>query len=313
MKDRLRNMEQYRSLILLILILIFAVFAHPKFLTDKNLMNLLMQIPVNGIVAVGMTLVIITGGFDLSVGSVMAMTGIVVMTVMPAGIFPAVLAGLAVGMIVGCINGGLVAYIGINPFIATLGSMAFVRGLALGLTDSRPISVANMDFINMGLSFFPVVICALLIVAMEYFIRQTRSGHNIYIYGSNKEAGYLAGINMRKTLFITYFLCSVMASVAGIFLSARLGTGSPVIAEDAALLAIAAVILGGTSLTGGSGGVLRTLTGILILGVLTNIMNLIGVTSYLQIVIKGLLVVAVVALDAPALKKGRRPKSRMTA
>lgn len=303
MKTRLINMEQYRSLILLIVIVVFAIFAHPMFLTDKNLINLLMQISVNGIVAVGMTLVIITGGFDLSVGSVMAMSGVIAMKALPAGIVPAVLAGLAVGVVVGCINGGLIAYVGINPFIATLGSMAFVRGLALGLTDSRPISYVNMDYINMGLSFLPVVVCALLIAVMEFYIRQTRSGHNIYIYGSNREAGFLAGIDMRKTLFITYFLCSVTASIAGIFLSARLGTGSPVIAEDAALLAIAAVILGGTSLTGGSGGVLRTLTGILILGVLTNIMNLIGVTSYLQIVIKGLLVVAVVALDAPALKK----------
>jgi ribose transport system permease protein len=306
MKSLLRNTERYRSPVILILIVLFAIFAHPKFLTNTNLLNLLMQISVNGIVAVGMTLVIITGGFDLSVGSVMAMTGVVVMKVLPMGIVPAISAGLIVGIIVGCINGGLIAYVGINPFIATLGAMAFVRGLALGLTDSRPVSGANADFITIGLSFWPMAFFALLIVAMEYYIRRTRSGHNIYVYGSNKEAGFLAGINMRKTLFVTYVLCSVTASVAGIFLSARLGTGSPVIAEDAALLAIAAVILGGTSLTGGSGSVLRTLTGILILGVLTNIMNLIGVTSYLQIVIKGLLVVAVVAFDAPALKRLQR-------
>ena len=120
MKIRLSNMEQYRSLILLIAIVVFSIFAHPMFLTDKNLINLLMQIAVNGIVAVGMTLVIITGGFDLSVGSVVAMAGVTAMKALPAGILPAILAGLAVGIIVGCINGGLIAYAGINPFIATL-------------------------------------------------------------------------------------------------------------------------------------------------------------------------------------------------
>lgn len=301
-----RSLNKYRSLILLAAILAFAVCASPTFATAGNFKNILMQISVNGIVAVGMTLVIITGGFDLSVGSVMALTGLMTMKALPMGILPAISAGLLVGVLAGILNGWLIAYVSINPFIATLGSMAIVRGLAMGITDARPISVVNTEFLKLGISGFPFIFLFVLIIATEYYIKQTRSGHNIYIYGSNKEAGYAAGINIKKTLFTAYFLCSVMASVAGIFLAARLGTGSPVVADDAALLAIAAVILGGTSLSGGSGGVARTLTGILILGVLTNILNLLGVTSYIQTLIKGLLVVGVVALDAPALKKYSR-------
>ena len=284
--------------------ILFALFASPKFATIGNMTNLIKQMPVNGIVAIGMTIVIITGGFDLSVGSVMALAGVVTMAVLPNGAPLAILAGVGVGVAIGIFNGTIIAYFGINPFIATLGAMAFVRGIALGSTDSRPIPCGNIDFINyVGLSFAAAIFMVMLILAMQFFLKLTRSGHNIYIFGSNKEAGFTAGVNMKRTQMTAYVLCSICASFAGIFLSARLGTGSPIIANDAALLAITAVILGGTSLAGGSGSVVRTLTGILILGILTNILNLIGVTTYFQTLIKGLLVVSVVALEAPKLIK----------
>ena len=295
----IKRLLKFRSFVMLAAIVVFAMFASPRFATAGNLMNLLTRIHVNGIVAVGMTIVIITGGFDLSVGSVMAFAGIVVMAVLPAGIVPAMLAGICVGAAVGALNGAIIAYFGINPFITTLGTMAFVRGLALGVTNARPVPCVNVDFIMMGMSVGPAIFMFVLIAAMQFYLGYTRGGHNIYIFGSNKEAGFTAGIDMKRTQMKAYLLCSVCASFAGIFLSARLGTGSPVIANDAALLAITAVILGGTSLSGGGGSVVRTLIGILILEILTNILNLIGVTTYFQTLIKGLLVVGVVALEAP--------------
>jgi len=155
----------------------------------------------------------------------------------------------------------------------------------------------------------PVIFMFVLVVAIQLFLKHTRGGHSIYIFGSNREAAFTAGINVKRTQMKAYVLCSVCASFAGIFLSSRLGTGSPVLANDAALMAITAVILGGASLSGGSGSVIKTLAGILILDILTNSLNLIGVTTYFQTLIKGLLVVGVVALEAPRLanrREGRR-------
>jgi len=283
---------------MLVVILMFALTI-PQFRTVNNLLNIIRQLPVDGIVAVGMTVVIITGGFDLSVGSVIAISGIVTMTVMPYGIVPAIAAGVGAGVVVGLFNGLIIAYFGINPFIATLGSMLIVRGLALGVTNARPIPCSSIDFMMIDMSLIPALTMVALIVVIELFLKFTRGGHNIYIYGSNKEAGFSAGINMKRTQLTAYMISSVCAAIAGIFLSARLATGSPIIAETAALVGIATVILGGTSLTGGSGSAVKTLTGILILGLLSNTLNMFGVSNFVQKLINGLLIVGVVATDAP--------------
>ena len=289
---------RFRPYIMLVVILMFALTI-PQFRTVNNLLNIIRQLPVDGIVAVGMTVVIITGGFDLSVGSVIAISGIVTMTVMPYGIVPAIAAGVGAGVVVGLFNGLIIAYFGINPFIATLGSMLIVRGLALGVTNARPIPCSSIDFMMIDMSLIPALTMVALIVVIELFLKFTRGGHNIYIYGSNKEAGFSAGINMKRTQLTAYMISSVCAAIAGIFLSARLATGSPIIAETAALVGIATVILGGTSLTGGSGSAVKTLTGILILGLLSNTLNMFGVSNFVQKLINGLLIVGVVATDAP--------------
>jgi ribose/xylose/arabinose/galactoside ABC-type transport system permease subunit len=220
----------------------------------------------------------------------------------------AIVVGVLVGIIVGLINGALIAYMGVNPFIASLGMMAIVRGLVMGITDARPISEWNESFSFLGtksVGIIPLstIFLIVLIIGAELFLRHTRRGRYIYVYGSNSEAGYLAGINMKSVLLTAYIFCGATAAIAGIWLAARLNTGSPVIADDAALIAITAVILGGTSLTGGSGSVLKTAIGIMILGLMSNLMNLMEVASYYQILTKGLLVVIVVAFDAPGLKK----------
>jgi len=289
-----------RPYIMLAAILICALTI-PQFRTVNNFLNLTRQLPVDGIVAIGMTVVIITGGFDLSVGSVMAISGIVTMLAMPFGIVPAVSAGIAAGLVVGLFNGLIIAYLGVNPFIATLGSMLIVRGLALGITDARPVPCSSIDFMMIDMSLIPALTMVALIVVIELFLKLTRGGHNIYIFGSNKEAGFAAGINMKRIQLSAYMISSFCAATAGIFLSARLATGSPIIADTAALVGIATVILGGTSLTGGSGSAVKTLTGILILGLLSNTLNMLGVSNFIQKLINGLLIVCVVATDAPIL------------
>ncbi len=303
-----RYLADNRAFLLLVALILIAVIAVPRFAIVENVSNIMQQISVNGIVAVGMTLVIITGGFDLSVGSVMALAGVITMKLMDNGVAVAILAGALVGFVVGLLNGTLIEVAGINPFIATLGMMGVARGLVMGMTDARPVSVWNESFAQLSLGAlgpipFPLIFMVLYTIILELFIKKTRAGHNIFVYGSNREAGFLGGINMKITLIIAYALCGLSASIAGLFLASRLGTGSPIIANDAALVAIASVVLGGTSLAGGKGDVVRTLVGVLILGILMNAMNLLEIQSYYQTVIKGILVVAVVLQDSPVLQK----------
>lgn len=295
---------------LLILMIAVAVQMSGKFATVRNATNILQQIAPNGIVAVGLTLVSITGGLDMSTGSVMALTGVITMMQLKSGssLPIAILSGLMVGVLTGFVNGVFVGKVKISPFIMTLATQTLVRGIALGITDTYPVSLWHPGFaqLSMGkVGFVPYSFAAMLILAIlsEFFLKLTKPGHNIYVCGSNQDAGYSAGINMEGTQILAYTLCGLTASIAGIFLASKLGSGSPVVADDASLLAMTAIIIGGNKLGGSKANLLRTTIGVLVLGVLNNMMNLLGTMSYIQTIIKGLIVVVAIGADAAGVRR----------
>jgi ribose/xylose/arabinose/galactoside ABC-type transport system permease subunit len=299
-----------KTLFLLLAIIVLAAVSSKRFASVSNVTNIAQQIAPNGIIAIGLTLVVITGGFDMSVGSIMSLTGVVIMLTMKnGGALPLALSvGLLIGVIAGLINGLLVGIAGITPFITTLGTMTLIRGIALGITEAHPVTFWDESFSQFAMGkigFMPCSFLAFIVFALFFgaFLRYTRIGHNIFIYGSNREAGYIAGINMTGTLILTYVLCGLMASAAGIFLASKIGAGSPVIGEDACLLGMTAIIIGGNKLMNGRANLLMTVIGVLILGVLNNMMNLLRTMAYAQTIIKGVLVVIAMGIDAPGVNK----------
>jgi ribose/xylose/arabinose/galactoside ABC-type transport system permease subunit len=286
-----------------VVLFLTASLSAQEFFTANNLRNVLLQVASDGIIAVGMTFVLIIGGIDLSVGSVVAMTSVITIWMQPilgstGGIMAALLAGAAVGLI----NGMLVTRVGVSPFVSTLGTMAFVRGVALAISGSRTRS--GIDPIFAGLANQPVmglplatIIFLLLVLVTHLYLVRTYQGRGFYAVGGNPEASWLAGLGVKKYQMAAYIFCSVAASLGGVLLTSRINTGSPIIGNDAITVAVSAVLLGGTSMAGGSGTVAGTLVGVLILGILKNMMNLIGVGGYYQTIILGALLVGMVLLD----------------
>jgi ribose transport system permease protein len=284
------------------LALAFAL-ASPEFATAGNAQNLMMRLAVDGVVAVGMTLLIIAGGFDLSVGSVMALAGIVTALTLPAGLPLALAAGLLTGAVVGVLNGVLVQLVGINAFIATLATMVIVRGLALTVTDTRPLYAPHAGYAALGTTTvlgvpLPAVLFLLLLAAGAFVLRHTVFGRNLYAVGGSEDGSRLAGVPVTATRVAAYGLAGLAAGLGGILLSARLTTASPIFGQDAPLTVIAAVILGGNRLLGGVGGMGRTLIGLSIVAMLSNGLNLLAVPSYYQMLAKGAVLVLAVVLDS---------------
>ncbi len=311
MKNKyLQILNQYKSIFLFFLIMILASVLDDTFMSPANITNILQQVASTGIVTVGLTLVNITGGFDMSVGSTMALTGVITMMLLKSGsnLIIAMICGIIIGLLAGLVNGLLIGKVKINPFIATLSTSILIRGIALGITDARPISVWNETFGSLAsgtLGIIPISFLTFIgsAILFEWFIKKTKVGHNIYIYGSNKEAGYAAGVKMERTVIMAYMICGVLASIGGFFLSSKLGTGSPIVAGDVALLGTAAIIVGGNKLAGSRANMLRSIVGVIILGMLNNMLNLLGTMSYFQTIIRGLLVVIVVGLDAEGVEE----------
>jgi ribose transport system permease protein len=308
-KTLLKVLSQSTSIIFLFVIMAIASVLDDTFTTTANATNVLQQIVSTGIVTIGLSIVNITGGFDISVGATMALTGVITMMLMKYGVNVAIAmtCGLLIGLLVGFCNGFLIGKVQLNPFVATLSISLLVRGVALGITDARPISVWNdtfgaLAYNKIGFLPFSFLILVLLAVLAEFFIKQTKTGHNISIYGSNKEAGFSAGINMDRTVILTYTICGLLASVGGFFLASKLGTGSPIIGDEVPLIGTAAIIIGGNKL-GGKTNMFRSIIGVVILGILNNMLNLLGTMSYFQIVARGLLVVLVIASSSEGIKE----------
>ncbi|MCG0238287.1 MAG: ribose ABC transporter permease [Firmicutes bacterium] len=275
-----------------------------RFLTLTNLLNVTRQVSINAIIAAGMTLVILTGGIDLSVGSILALAGAVTARAVATGqpVLVAVASGLGVGLAAGLVNGLLVTRGRVPAFIATLGTMTALRGLTLTYTGGRPITGLTDSFRALGGGYLlglpvPVVIMALVFAAAWVFLTYTRPGRYVYALGSNREAVRTAGVPTVPYETLVYVLSGLTAALAGVILTARLNSAQPTAGMGFELDAIAAVVLGGTSLAGGSGGVGGTLVGAMIIGVLDNGLNLLNVSSFYQQVVKGLVILLAVLLD----------------
>jgi ribose transport system permease protein len=276
----------------------------PFFLTVANLLNVAQQTAINAIIAVGMTFVIISAGIDLSVGSILAFAGVVMATGLHAGWPPvlAVAAGLMAGAVCGLVNGLLIAWGRLPPFIATLGMMSVARGGALLATAGRPISGFSPSFrwiANGTVAGVPApVVLMALVCAVAYFILGgTKFGRYVFAIGGNEEAALLSGVPVRPYKVAIYAVGGGLAALAAVVLTARLNSAQPIAGMNYELDAIAATVIGGTSLLGGEGSVLGTLIGALIMGVLRNGLNLLGVSSFVQQVVIGAVIIAAVLLD----------------
>ncbi len=276
----------------------------PHFLTVSNLLNVAQQTAINAIIAVGLTFVIISGGIDLSVGSIVAFSGVVLAGLIQRGVpLPvALLGGLAVGLACGLVNGLLITLGRLPPFIATLGMMSVARGAALLYTDGRPISgfPESLRWVATGEIAFvpaPVLLMVLVYIVAHFALRRTRFGRYIFAIGGNEEAALLSGVNVRFHKTAVYGLSGLLSALGAFVLTARLNSAQPIAGINYELDAIAATVIGGTSLMGGQGSVIGTLIGALIMGVLRNGLNLLSVSSFVQQLVIGAVIILAVLMD----------------
>ena len=294
------NLSKYGAGLALVLLLIFSSLASDRFLQVDNALNVLRQISIVGVLALGMTFVIITAGIDLSVG---AMLSVVVVytadTVQTRGVLAGVAMAIGLGALFGLVNGLGVALGRIPPFVMTLGMLAFAKGVALIFTEGQPVSITNDAFLAFGNGRTfglpnPALVFLFLLAVCMFVLRGTVFGRSVYAVGSNQEAARLSGISVRRVQCAVYVISGLMVGVAGILYASQLGVGTPVAGDGKELDAIAATVVGGTSLFGGVGTAGGTFIGAAILGVLSNILNLSGVSPYVQYLFRGGLIVVAV-------------------
>ncbi|MEC7490787.1 MAG: ABC transporter permease [Pseudomonadota bacterium] len=293
-------------LIALVFLCIIAALLSDRFLSPININNILMQGAVMTVIAVGMTFVIIGGGFDLSVGSAVALSGVAATWVMlETNILFGLLAGIGIGALVGLVNGLIVTKLDVNPFIATLGTMVLVRGLTFVITDGQPI-VGDEGLPELFLDFaltrflgvpYLVWLPIVIVIVCTWSLHHTAHGIRIFATGGNTEAAYLAGINVSRIRTSTYVWCGTLAGVGGVMLASRLQSGQPTAGGFYELTAIAAVVLGGASLYGGEGRLYKSVIGVFIMIVLANALNLANVPSHWQQVAVGIVIVMAAAAD----------------
>lgn len=301
-------------LVVLIALVALMIVIAPNFASVNNLLNIARSISINAILAAGMTFVILAAGIDLSVGSILAVAGVssvmAGMAGLPASI--AILVGVLTGAAAGLINGMLSAYLALAAFIVTLGTMTFLRGLAYTMTDGQPIVSNTLNFRDVGNGYLagipvPVVIMVIVYVAAWFVLERTRYGRHIYAVGGNAEAARLAGINVKRVITSVYVIAGACAGLAGVIFSARVVSAQPTAGTGYELDAIAAVVLGGTSLIGGRGRIYGTLIGSIILGVLSTGLILMNVQFFTQLLIKGLVIILAVAIDSLKQRTLRLP------
>ncbi|MBS1875122.1 MAG: ribose ABC transporter permease [Acidobacteria bacterium] len=279
--------------------------ARPSFLTLGNLVNLIRQISINGILAVGVTFVLLTGGVDLSLGSLVALTGVAAALFAHPGEYPViapVVAGVAAGALCGAASGAVITVGRVAPFIVTLGMMTAARGLALVASGGRPVSNLSPEFTALGGGQVlgvpvPVIVLAAVAAAAWVVLARFRMGRHVYAVGGNENAARASGIRVGRVKMFVYTLCGALAGLAGVVLAARITTGQPNAGVGYELDAIAAVVIGGTSLSGGVGGVGGTVLGALLMGVINNGLDLLNVPSYYQQIVKGVIIVGAVWMD----------------
>lgn len=293
-------------LLALIVLVILVSIVNPSFIAPTNLLNLLRQVSTNALIAFGMTFVIITGGIDLSVGSTLALSSVLMAGTIAAGMDPllAMILSLVVGTVFGAVNGLLITKGNMAPFIATLATMTIYRGLTLVYTNGNPITGIGdsfiFKFVGRGYLFgipFPVVLMIVSFILLYILLHKMTFGRKTFAIGGNEKASFIAGIKNDRIKTGIYALSGLMASLAGIIITSRLDSAQPTAGTSYEMDAIASVVLGGTSLSGGRGRLVGTLIGALIIGTLNNGMNLLGISSFYQQVVKGIVIIIAVLLD----------------
>lgn len=300
----------------LIMLLVASVFAcmHSRFLTPSNFLNILKQNSHYGILAAGVCFAILLGGIDISLGSVLAFSGAVAALIISTGhsVVLAILAAIAIGAVAGLMNGVFIARFKLQPMIVTLATMSIFRGATLVLTNGKSISLgklagsATFKAIGQGsIGFLPVPVLLLIIIyiIVYYILNKTAFGRHVYAIGGNEEAARLSGINVARSKILAHVMCGLLAGVAGIMVTARVASATPTAGNGYEMDAIAAAVIGGISLRGGEGQVLFTIVGAIIIGMLNNILNLMNVSSYYQTIIKGVVILIAVLLDAKSKDK----------
>lgn len=292
-------------IVILLILMVVMTLLSENFASFDNAMNVLRSVSINAILAAGMTLVILTAGIDLSVGSILAVAGCAGVLLHVAGMPPliSVIGGIAAGALAGMVNGMLIAWLVLPPFIVTLGAMTYLRGTAFSMVGGLPLIANDLGFAALGNSYIsvvptPVVIMILVYAACWFLLERTKFGRHVYAVGGNPEAARLAGINVKAVLIWVYTICGATAGLAGIIFAARVLSAQPIAGQAYELDAIAAVVLGGTALAGGRGRILGTLMGALFMGVLSNGLILLDVETFTQLVIKGMVIVFAVAIDS---------------
>ncbi|MBN2979959.1 ABC transporter permease [Cohnella algarum] len=301
-------LRKYGLIGILLLAVIVLSIVSDAFLTFTNLMNVLRQVSINGILAVGMTFVILTAGIDLSIGSMMAVSAVIAASIVsynPDLAIVALLAGMLASGALGGVSGTMSAKLNVAPFVATLAMMTIARGIALIYTNGRPIVIDSPSFKFLGQGYlgpipFPVVLFILVTVIMSIILYKTKFGRYIFAVGGNENAAHISGIRVSRVKIWVYVINGLLAGLAGVLLASRISSGQPNSGMGYELDAIAAVVIGGTSLFGGRGSMLGTIVGVLIIGVINNGLNLLDVSSYWQQIIKGVIIAGAVILDQRA-------------
>lgn len=309
----IKKLKEYGIFIAFLLICITLTIISPQFLTISNWSIIFTQVAINALLAFGVTFVIITGGIDLSIGSVVAVSGVMVATMAHPVQFPLIvpiLGGLLTGLFVGILNGFLITKSKIAPFIVTLGIMTIGRGVALIISNGRPISNLSdsFNFIGGGEILgipFPIIILILVFSVCSIVLKKTVFGRYVYAVGGNEQAAWASGINVNQVKMAVYAICGLLSGLAGILLTSRITTGQPNAGVGFELDAIAAAVIGGTSTTGGIGTITGTLFGVILIGVLNNGLDLLNVSSYYQQVAMGIIIIGAVLLDSWNLKTNR--------
>lgn len=299
-----RKITEYRTFVVLIIILIIASILSSDFFSVSNIFNVLRQITIIAILGAGMTFIILTGGIDLSVGSILAISGMFSAVVLDKTnlVFLSILVGVLVGTICGYVNGLIITKGEIPPFIATLATMTLLRGIVLVYTNGSPIGIKSASYTFLGKGSIigipvPIIILIIVYIIAHIILNHTSFGREVYAIGGNKEAARLSGINVKKTELYVYVIGGLLAGLTGVILTSRLGSAQPTAGTGFELDAIAAVIIGGTSLSGGQGFVLPTVVGAMILGILDNILVLLNVNSFAANIVKGIVILIAVLAD----------------
>jgi ribose transport system permease protein len=307
-----RNWKQFLSdnkpVVVLLILIVTMSFLSDRFLTWSNIITVLRQTSINAVIATGMTFAILIGGIDLSVGSVLAITGAIAASLVASGmnIVLVIVLTLLIGLAIGLVNGLLISKGRLQPFIATLGTMTLLRGLTLVYTQGRPISIFGSDasavFSKIGTGYFlgvpiPVYIMLVVFFISWYILNHLKIGRYTYALGSNEEATMYSGIKTDNIKLFVYAAAGLLAALAGIIVTARLGSAQPTAGSGYELDAIAAVVIGGTSMAGGIGTIFGTAIGAIIIGILDNALNMLQVSSYYQDVAKGVVILIAVLLD----------------